>query len=183
MKFIEKGPNKVIYQDNKILKFLVESSKYGDKEVIIDVEDWDRIKKYRWYINYNKCIDNFYVKAVKYIGNKRFYYQLHRLILNVIDPKIHVDHKFHNTLDNRKSVLRKCTSIKNLQNKRIHFDNTSGFKGVCWHKSSKKWQAKLTYNSKYIYLGIFENKIQAAKIYNEAAIKYYGEFACLNEGI
>jgi hypothetical protein len=59
--------------------------------------------------------------------------------------------------------------------------NTSGFKGVIWHKQSKKWYARITLNYKRIDLGLFKDKIQAAIAYNEAAIKYHGEFARLNK--
>lgn len=50
--------NKIIYKDDKILKFLIESKIYGDKEVIIDVEDWNRVKHFRWYFHF-ACLNYF----------------------------------------------------------------------------------------------------------------------------
>lgn len=51
----------------------------------------------------------------------------------------------------------------------------------CWDKSRDRWIAQIKCNYKSIHLGRFNNKVDAAKAYNEAAIKYFGEFARLNE--
>ena len=52
---------------------------------------------------------------------------------------------------------------------------------MSWYKRTKKFKAQININNKRTGLGYFENKIEAAKAYNEAAIKYYGEFANLNK--
>lgn len=57
----------------------------------------------------------------------------------------------------------------------------SGFKGVVWLEKAKKWMARIKFESNFIYLGIFIDKLDAAKSYNEAAKKYFGEFAYLNK--
>lgn len=59
-------------------------------------------------------------------------------------------------------------------------DNISGFKGVYWHKVANKWQAQIQANGKRIYLGLFASKIEAAHVYDEAAIRHFGEFASTN---
>ena len=58
--------------------------------------------------------------------------------------------------------------------------NTSGFKGVYWHKKACKWCVKLSSGNSTVYIGLFEDVSQAARAYDEAASKLYGEFACLN---
>jgi hypothetical protein len=65
-----------------------------------------------------------------------------------------------------------------MHNQRKRITNKSGFKGVC--RFRKKWAANITINYKQIFLGYYLNKEDAARAYDCAAIKYYGEFARLN---
>jgi hypothetical protein len=57
---------------------------------------------------------------------------------------------------------------------------TSKFKGVCWDTRGK-WRARITQSKKNKHLGYFTDEIEAAKAYNKAALKHFGEFAYLNE--
>jgi len=104
---------------------------------------------------------------------------MHRVIMN--PPKsMLVDHKNRNTLDNRRCNLRICSRSQNNSNC-IDKNNGDHFKGIWFHKQSQKWCAEIMINSKRIYLGIFITPEEAALVYNEAAKKYFGEFARLNE--
>lgn len=92
------------------------------------------------------------------------------------------DHKDRNPLNNQKLNLRPCTNQQNARNK-IKSQNdvfSSEYKGVSWDKNNKLWQAYIRLNGKLKFLGRFDDEIKAAKAYNNAAIKYFGEFACLN---
>jgi hypothetical protein len=62
-----------------------------------------------------------------------------------------------------------------------NINNSSGYKGVSFNNSSKKWRAQIWLNSKSYHLGLFIDPIDAARAYNEAALKYHGEFAHLNK--
>lgn len=94
-----------------------------------------------------------------------------------------VDHINHNGLDNRKANLRFATCRQNAWNSRKGGNRgASRYKGVQWNKNSKKWQAVIyNNNSRKIYLGFFDDEKAAARAYNEAAQKYHGEFALLND--
>ena len=63
----------------------------------------------------------------------------------------------------------------------VRHNNTSGYTGVGWRKSAKRWIAYITVDQKFIFLGYYDTPEEAALAYNRAATKYRGEFAVLNE--
>ena len=91
------------------------------------------------------------------------------------------DHIDGNTLNNTRDNLRVASIADNVRNSRIGKNNSSGYKGVHFHKGARKWRAQITVNRKVISLGYFETPVEAALAYNDAALKHYGEFAKLNE--
>ena len=103
---------------------------------------------------------------------------MHRFLLSDQKGKI-VDHINRNRLDNRKANLRYATRSQNGFN-RINVKHSSIYKGVFYRKVSKKWGASIRSPDKKIHLGLFLDEIEAAKVYDEAAKKYHGEFAVLN---
>ena len=52
---------------------------------------------------------------------------------------------------------------------------------MSWFKPSQKWRAQIQYKKIVYHLGSYEKRIDAARAYNAAAIKYHGEFANLNK--
>ena len=92
-----------------------------------------------------------------------------------------VDHINHDGIDNRKSNLRICSSNQNKMNRRPNRNKIAKYKGLCLNKKTGKWIVRISVNGKRLYLGTFKNEATAASKYNEAAIKYHGEFAKLNE--
>ena len=92
-------------------------------------------------------------------------------------PKGHIDHINGNPSDNRWCNLREATPTQNVANAKRRKDNTSGFKGVCWYRKTKKWKAEIMISQKHIHLGYFDTPELAHQAYVDAAIKYFGEFA------
>ena len=140
-------------------------------EVIVSGEDYERVMQHKWHIKCNLKKGGAYFAS--YVG-KSSIVKLHRFIINCPENMI-VDHINGNVLDNRRSNLRICTKHQNTMNKIV--TNTSGYKGVSWHKRDKKWQAQIKINYVNIHLGLFSTPELAHKAYCEAAIKYHGEFA------
>jgi hypothetical protein len=92
-----------------------------------------------------------------------------------------VDHKYGDGLDNRKINLRIATEAQNRYNRRKTSKRTSSkYKGVYYKKQCSKYCAVIGCNGKKTFLGHFDNEIDAAKAYDEAAKKLFGEFARLN---
>lgn len=88
---------------------------------------------------------------------------MHRVI-NATPAGLDTDHINGNGLDNRKKNLRTCTRSENLANQtRMSLGNTSGARGVTWHKRGHKWQAQIRRNKKYIYLGLFDTVAEASR--------------------
>ncbi len=92
-----------------------------------------------------------------------------------------IDHENLNGLNNTRGNLREATKSQNGANRGPTRRNTSGFKGVFWNRRAGRWMAKICTHGKQRYLGYFDSKIAAAKAYNDAAEKYFGEFAYLNK--
>jgi hypothetical protein len=94
-----------------------------------------------------------------------------------------VDHINRNPLDNRRCNLRYATYQQNTINRKAQKNNKSGYRGVSLYKNRNycKWRARIKVNEKSIYIGYYKNKIDAAKAYNKAAKKYFGDFAVLNK--
>lgn len=107
---------------------------------------------------------------------------MHRVILSrmmgrPLLPKEQVDHINLNPLDNRRANLRLATNSQNQHNRRKYKNNTSGYKGVFWHKKNKRWTAGIRLSGKRIYLGSFSTAELAYKAYCDAAKELHGEFA------
>ncbi len=142
----------------------------------IDKQYLTECEKYRWY-------RTGYGYAATGVGPNGKETKLHRFIAQLanIDLSNDIDHEDHNRLNNTIANLRPATRSQNLSNRNFQSNNTSGFKGVYWYKTRDKWLASICIKKKQICLGYFVSKIDAAKAYNDAAIKYFGEFAFLNK--
>ena len=108
--------------------------------------------------------------------------QMHRALLQPPDD-LDVDHINGDGLDNRRCNLRIVSTTENISRKRKTSATTySIYKGVSHSKSKKNpWCAYICPRGKYIHLGLFKTEEDAAIAYNDAAIKYFGEFARLND--
>ena len=137
-----------------------------------DRDDIRKVVKHTWHVN-----SNGYVTTNVSIGHKKQkVVSLHRYIMDEHNPTVFIDHINGNTLDNRKSNLRRVNSAQNSQNHKKLKTNTSGTTGVYWHKNKNKWESCISVDGKNVYLGLFDSKEEAIEARKEAEEKYYGEY-------
>ena len=111
-----------------------------------------------------------------YVLGKR--YMAHRLTWLYMygEDHIHIDHINGTRDDNRITNLRPATSSQNAMNRKRPSTNTSGYKGVSFHKGTGKWQASIKINRKQKYLGVFDTPELAKEAYSIAAATLFGEY-------
>lgn len=149
------------------------------KFTTVDDEDFERLSKWKWHA----CQQDRNCYAMRQMRLSNGQYRtilMHRDILNP-PPGTDTDHKDHNGLNNRRTNLRIATRAENQHNRRLQKGpKTSRFKGVSWHKACKEWQVQICVGGKHIHLGCFHSEEKAARAYDKAAVKYFGEFAYVN---
>lgn len=147
---------------------------YDGVEFYFDIEDYDKIKDYNWFVN-----DQNYLLARVNIGNSRVnLIRMHRLVMMIDDSGIEIDHIHGKTSrhDNRKANLRVANHSQNNINKGIRKNNSSGYTGVGYNKSLNKWRARISVDCKNIELGLFNSMEEAVCKRKEAELKYHKEW-------
>jgi hypothetical protein len=157
-------------------------------EMLWDPEDEERITRLApWYPARDKS-GRFYVYTnVPAIRAPYTTLKMHRLVMNAPEGVL-VDHINGNGLDNRKVNLRLANHAQNHWNagkKNMGRPTHSRFKGVYLHTAKKtgrqRWLAQIRIEGgKRISIGYYDDELDAALAYDEAARKYHGEFAYLN---
>jgi len=151
------------------------------REAIVDDCDYEYLMQWKWQFHARKSTG--YAKRIGFVSGKRQRIFMHRLVaersgLNARDKD--VDHVDGSGVNNQRNNLRIATRGQNNVNSKRPKHNTSGFKGVYPHAQVDKWCAQIGVAGRRLYLGYFDDPREAARAYNEAALKHYGEFACLN---
>ena len=161
-----------------------------DAQRVRDVLDYDPVTGvFRWKMLTSKQVHRAHVGdeagapdklGYRMIGIDRKVYLSHRLAWVWMTgewPLIDIDHANGDPSDNRWCNLREATESQNKANTGPQKNNTSGFKGVYWVKSHKKWSALIRKDKKLRFLGYFDTPEAAHAVYAAEASKLFGEFA------
>jgi hypothetical protein len=140
----------------------------------IDIEDVPRVEGLSWFSDKDTTTGKFYAKC--YLpGNVKV--RMHTFIFGKKEGHT-VDHiNCDLTLHNRKGNLRHATPAEQTWNRKLRKDSKSGYKGVNWHKASRKWCARIMMNGKSISLGYFLDSKEAHNAYIAASRKMHGDFS------
>ena len=146
------------------------------KFALVDDEDYDFLMQWKWHAR--KLGKRYYAgRQEKSINRRRKLVHMHRLIMHTPEG-MEVDHQDHNGLNNQKYNLRNCTHKNNSKNRTSY--GKSNYLGVYWYKKYNCWNASLRINGETKNQGYFKTEEEAALAYNEAALKFHGNFANLN---
>lgn len=158
----------------------------GDAVALVDDDDFDFVAAHNWTatkittVNYTR----YAARMISRKGKKSRLY-MHREIMrrqfgdsDLIGKT--VDHIDGNGLNNQKSNLRIVTQLINNIRRGKNRRNTSGYKGVTWHKRNRRWSVSVNSGSRHTFVGMFKDKIEAAHAYDKAARIIHGQEAYLN---
>ena len=148
---------------------------------LVDADDHAWLSEYKW--RYQQGRVGYAVRSVRADGVVTVI-QMHRLILehHGIDMTgKQTDHANRCGLDNRRRNLRPATHYQNMYNRKLHRNNSSGFMGVYWSKRRQKWRANIYAAGRKIFLGRYDDLLDAARAYVAGALEHHGEFATLNQ--
>jgi hypothetical protein len=139
----------------------------------VDDEDFEWLSKFKWCAHKIKSHKSIRWYAVRSITQQTI--QMHRLILNITDPSIEVDHEDHDGLNNQRYNIRaKNGSFNSYQKAKIRKETAkSKYKGVTYtdeKKRRKKWRAR----SGSFWIGRFFTEIKAARAYDAKTIELIG---------
>lgn len=159
---------------------------------LVDDIDFEYLNQWKWCAVKRKNGGFYATRRITLWSNEEHKYQrnegkrkyqiilMHVLLLNTPKDK-DTDHRNGNSLDNQRHNLRICERWQNIANKSKTTKPTSSqYKGVSWNSSINKWIASIMKDCKAIHLGCFIDEEKAARIYDQAALEYFGEFAKLN---
>lgn len=149
------------------------------KQAAVDDTDYEWLNQWKWQATPASYPGEWYARRAARYNGKNVSLLMHRFILGATRGS-QVDHINANGLDNRRSNIRVVSNTQNQQNRRKRRNCSSLYKGVHMDKSRNRWRAEIKVNGKRISLSYGKNEIELAKVYDKAAIKYFGEFARLN---
>lgn len=151
-----------------------------EKVALVDWNDLPKVLPFTWFTLHGGT--RWYaVTSITTSPYKTKILLMHRIISEPPN-NLDTDHINGNGLDNRRCNLRFATRSQNSANQRKREKKTiSRFKGIRLIRRTNHWCGQICIEGRRMHLGVFDKEEEAALAYNKAAVKYFGEFARLNE--
>lgn len=141
-----------------------------NKYALVDDEDFEPLSLYKWHTT-----PDGYAAKMGVTDGQRVVIRMHRELLDA--PKgTYVDHINGDKLDNRKTNLRFATHQQNCHNTKVKKRNKLGLKGVCLHKLSGLYIARIKAHGKTHYLGYYKTPEEAYAVYCKRGPAFHGTF-------
>lgn len=144
------------------------------KVALVDDEDYEHLALFNWY-----CHSGYAARMMPRGRRRPARVFMHHVLLPT-PSGMFIDHANGNRLDNRRCNLRLATKAENNRNVQRKRNNRSGYKGVWWRVRYQKWEAGIRVNGRLKFLGYFDAPDIAARAYDQAARRLFGEFAMTN---
>jgi len=146
------------------------------KVATVDDADYVWLSQWKWFTHSN----GYAVRNTRLSEDRpRGIVYMHREIVGA-SAEVEVDHRDRDKLNNQRHNLRACTTAENQQNRAPRAGRDSHYKGVRWDADRRRWRARIVINGKEQHLGRFGTEEDAARAYDEAARRHFGEFARTN---
>lgn len=151
------------------ISYLVVKDMHGKVKGLIKVDSIfvDRLLEHKWTISMSR-----------HARNTKLGIGIHHFVFG---KNVMLDHINRDPLDNRRCNLRETDKRYNAANMWRSSQNTSGYKGVTWNKRNKNWVVGIKLNGKGMFLGAYDDKLEAARVYDTKAKELFGQYALTNE--
>lgn len=148
------------------------------KVALVDDEDFDALSRWKWSYVCNTHSKTGYARRAfrLWTSKKSFTMLMHIQILGSRDG-YEIDHIDGNGCNNQRYNLRFATCPQNHQNIGLYASSKSGYRGVTLYKRDMTWRADITVDGNGIFLGYFDEILDAVCTYDNACRQYFGEFA------
>jgi hypothetical protein len=127
----------------------------------IDDENVGKLSKLQWCPAFAPTTKTYYVVAHEKSNRGYRIVKLHRFLLGLTDPTVHVDHINCDTLDNRRANLRIASVRMNNLNQRRNIGRFPCVRRRRRNSGSYYWSAQLQFEKKFLHLGTFRDQRSA----------------------
>jgi hypothetical protein len=137
----------------------------------VDAADYEWLSRYHWTL-----FSGGYAARRNENGK---WILMHREIMQPPEGMV-VDHLDRNKANNCRVNLHVCTPAENQHNRAKRLGTSSQFRGVSYIRRFGKYRAGFQFNGRPMFLGYFDDEVEAARAYDHRAVEYCGPFARVN---